>query len=173
MFTLDKVNPKVKIFALVVIVLGFFSVVVSFTNSLAKLPKTIIKTSPSGATIYINNKDYGHSPVTLELRPGTYKIKLTAEYYKTLEQTLEVTRKDSTKTFELKKTYALPYENDNYSIDCTNLVSNKICSINIYNSPVKKFEQEAREYLKKTNLKIDSKDIIVNDMTNNPGGIPG
>lgn len=49
-----------------------------------------VKTSPSGAEVFVNDKLEGISPLELSLEPGDYKVKLIAKYYQPMEERLSL-----------------------------------------------------------------------------------
>jgi len=59
--------------------------------TLSEKPGTLkISSEPSGAKVYINGDYKGETPLTLELEPGTYTVKLTKEDYENYTLTIEV-----------------------------------------------------------------------------------
>ena len=58
-------------------------------------PLLSIDTTPSNASVYINNEYKGKTPLEIELTPGTYKIEIKKENYETYTQTIELTLKES------------------------------------------------------------------------------
>ncbi len=69
-----------------------------------KPPATlIIKTTPEGASVYINDVYKGITPLTVTLEEGTYDLKLKKEGYETLQETITLyPGKTTTITRELK-----------------------------------------------------------------------
>ena len=63
------------------------------------LTQVVMSTQPQGAIIQINDENVGLSPITLDLREGTYKVEISLENYDLIDETLTVTR---TKTLERK-----------------------------------------------------------------------
>jgi hypothetical protein len=57
--------------------------------------KTTITANVSGAYVYINDQYKGVTPITLDLTPGSYTLKLTAYKYETLVTSLSVSNQQS------------------------------------------------------------------------------
>ena len=63
-----------------------------FTYQLQKKEHVLVKisTNPSDATIYLNNKENGESPIELFLFPGTYDLKISKSQYLTVDELITV-----------------------------------------------------------------------------------
>ena len=55
-----------------------------------------ISSIPSGAKVYVNGSYKGETPLTLELLPGTYTVKLTKEDYEDYTKTVEINPGETT-----------------------------------------------------------------------------
>lgn len=82
-----------------------------------------IKTTPDNAKLYINGEYFGDSPAKLEFQEGNYSIKIEKEGYKTVFNSFEIVKKQTTEVYiELESLTPedpykgwLTYNNEKYS----------------------------------------------------------
>lgn len=60
------------------------------TRSAAAQPSLTVKSTPSGATVLLNARRVGKTPVTLRIAPGTYKVTISRPGYATVTRTISV-----------------------------------------------------------------------------------
>lgn len=142
-------------------------------SALSGKPKITINTVPGSAKIKIDGAVVGNSPITIELKTGKYKIEISKDDYLTEISTLEVTNKTRNKTYELKKSYLLPYIGSEYSVDCTEMESGNICNITVYQLPFEKYKNEAKDYINNSIINKTNLETVYFDMTANTGGKAG
>lgn len=72
----------------------FLTVILSLVMFTACGKKTEITTDPAGATVFVNDKEQGVTPAKLELKPGTYNVKVEKEGYLAVIKEIKVTKED-------------------------------------------------------------------------------
>ena len=76
-----------SLFALIFV---FFGVSFSISAQLV-IPKVTISSNVTGATVIIDEQEEGVTPLTIDLRPGNYNLKISAEGLNPITQPIKVT----------------------------------------------------------------------------------
>lgn len=71
--------------------------------SLSNINKMTIKSNPEGATLYIDGKQVGTTPYTLEIASGNYDIRLTHDGYKDYQQLTHLDSSHPTVSYRLSR----------------------------------------------------------------------
>ncbi|HPP43118.1 MAG TPA: PEGA domain-containing protein, partial [Caldisericia bacterium] len=117
----------------------------------------IIKSNPSGATVYIKNKEKGLTPLTINLSPGSYNIRLEKENYLPYNDTIVIKENETIeKNYLLHQiskpgyltVYSDPTNAQVYLIDINDINDiNDISGKYIGNTPIINYKIEKGEYM--------------------------
>lgn len=66
-----------------------------------------IESTPSGASLYINNKYAGETPHTEEMASGDYTVRLVKKHFRTLTKTVHFDSSNPTQKFSLRRQFQL------------------------------------------------------------------
>jgi len=50
----------------------------------------LVRSTPTGASVLVNEQQVGTTPLTIDLQPGTYRVRVTREGYPSVSRTIEV-----------------------------------------------------------------------------------
>lgn len=50
----------------------------------------LVRSTPTGAQVHVNDQQVGTTPLTIDLRPGTYRVRISREGYPSVSKTIEV-----------------------------------------------------------------------------------